>query len=206
MINLLPSDIKKARVYGRRNIKMLSYSIAIFFVGIVSVTVLLLNMTIIAADKTRLNAEMTSRQPELDKLQNEQKRIDTIATQLKVVDKLYTSEVRFSQAIPKIGALLPNGMVLNGLSLTGGKTSPLQLDVDMESQQLAAIFQQNLVSSDVFEAADISAITSKGGATKPGVKSYSYGATLSASFKGSAAAKKAAAAPAPVAPKVEATK
>ena len=99
--------------------------------------------------------------------------------------------------IPRIGSLLPEGMVLNGLSLTGGKTSPLQLDVDMTSPGLAAVVQQNLVNSDLFEAADIGTITSKGSGTsssKPGVKSYQYGATISVSFKGTAAAKKAAAA------------
>ncbi len=190
MINLLPPTIKHDRMYGRRNIKLLSYSIAILVIGIASVGVLLANMSIVSGDKNRLAEEMNTRQVEMDKLKSQQKDIDKIASQLKVIDKLYSGEVKFSEVVPKIGSLLPSGMILNGLSLTGGKTSPLQLDVDMDSQQLAATFQQNLVGSDMFEAADISSILTKGCTSKNGTKVYSYGATLSASFKGSKAAKK----------------
>jgi hypothetical protein len=102
---------------------------------------------------------------------------------------LYSGEVKFSELIPQIGSLLPNGAVLNSLSLAGGKASPLQLDVDLESQDLAAVFQQNLVNSDLFSAADISAIVSKGESTSKTQKSYPFGATLTATFTGAPPAK-----------------
>ena len=190
MINLLPPDIKEARSYGRRNKKLLSYIIAVLTIGSLSMSIILVNFSLIKSEKKQLMVEMQGREAEIAKLKNNQKDIDKIAAQLAVIDKLYASEVQFSQVIPKIGALLPDGVVLNGLSLAGGKTSPLQLDVDMETQPLAAVFQQNLMNSDLFEAADISTIVSKGGAPKPGTKTYGYGAALMANFKGTSANKK----------------
>ena len=205
MINLLPPDIKESREYGRRNSVLLGYAVAIVVIGILAIGVNIFNMQFVKSDESRLRSEMQDRIAETEKLEVGQKSIDATAAQLKTIDKLSSGVVKFSELIPKIGGLLPDGMVLNGLSLTGGKTSPLQLDVDMTRPELAAIVQQNLINSDLFEAADIGTITSKGtSAIKPGVKSYPFGATISVSFKGTAAAKKAAAAaaatPAPAAP------
>ncbi len=196
MINLLPPKIKVDRKFGRLNRRLLGYGVSIIFIGILSIAVVLFNMQYVQADEQRLNEEMKSRASEATALEATQKDVDKIAAQLKTIDKLYSGEVKFSELIPKIGALLPSGVILNGLSLSGGKTNPLQLDVDMETQELSAVFLQNLIHSDLFEAVDISSIISKGGGIpKPGIKTYEYGATLSASFKGTAAAKKAAAVP-----------
>lgn len=193
MINLLPSDIKEARRYGRRNRSLIGYCFGVIVIGVFTISIAFFNMRFVMDDETRLKQEMSERQPELEMLEKDQQEIEKIATQLKTIDKLYSGEVKFSELIPNIGGLLPNGVVLNALTLTGGKTSPLQLDVDIEAQNLAAVLQQNLVNSDIFEAVDISSITSKGtGTSKPGVKVYPFGATLTATFKGTAAAKKTA--------------
>lgn len=185
MINLLPPAILSDRRYGRRNIIVLRYAIVVACIGLTSVGVFMFNMHYVSEDESRLKAEMSSQTAQISKLEEGQKNVDKIASQLKTIDKLYTGEVRFSQLIPNIGALLPNGAVLNSLALTGGKTSPLNLDVDLENQDLAAVFQQNLVNSNLFDAADISAINSKGDTiAKPGQKSYPFGASLTATFKG----------------------
>lgn len=194
MINLLPNDTKKSRIYGRRNRRLIGYSLSILSIGFIAISVSLFNMQYVNGDENRLKAEMLQREAEVVKLETSQKEVEKISTQLKTIDKLYSGEIKFSVLVPNIGALLPNGVVLNALTLTGGRASPLQLDVDMDQQEYAAILQQNLVKSDLFEAVDISAITTKGATTsKPGQKTYAYGATLVASFKGSAAAKKAGA-------------
>ena len=196
MINLLPPSIKIDRKFGRLNRRLFSYGISIIIIGLLSIGVVVFNIQFVEADQKRLTDEMKTHAAEAIALEASQKDIDKIAAQLKTIDKLYSGEVKFSLLIPKIGALLPNGVILNGLSLSGGITNPLQLDVDMETQGLSAVFLQNLIHSDLFEAVDISSITAKGGGIpKPGTKSYDYGATLSASFKGTAAAKKAAVAP-----------
>ncbi len=184
MINLLPPAIVSDRRYGRRNITVLRYAITVACIGLTSIGIFLFNMHFVSDDESRLKLEMASQAVQISKLEEGQKNVDKIAGQLKTIDKLYTGEVKFSQLIPNIGALLPNGVVLNALALSGGSASPLSLDVDMENQNLAAVFQQNLVKSDLFGAADISAISSKGDASaKPGQKVYPFGASLTATFK-----------------------
>ncbi len=184
MINLLPPAMMEARRYGRRSVILVRYSLVIALIGICSIGVFLFNMHYVNEDEARLRAEMKLQDERAASLEAGQKIVEKSASQLKTIDKLYSGEVKFSELIPKIGSLLPNGAVLNSLTLTGGKANPLQLDVDLESQDLAAVFQQNLVHSDLFQAADISAIVTKGDSPKPGQKSYPYGASLTATFKG----------------------
>jgi Tfp pilus assembly protein PilN len=159
MINLLPTDVKEARIYGRRNRSLVGYCFGVIVIGVFTVSIAFFNMRFVMADETRLKEEMQQQKTLAESLEKDQQEVDKIATQLKTIDKLYSGEVKFSELIPKIANLLPNGVVLNALTLTGGKSSPLQLDIDMESQGLAAVFQQNLVNSDLFAAADISNIT-----------------------------------------------
>lgn len=186
MINLLPPAIKDARRYGRRNKALLSYTISIAAIAVLSIGVILFNTRFVSEDKAHLQAEMLSRAKETTSLEAGQKDVEKIAAELKIVDKLYSGQVRFSQLIPKIGGLLPGGAVLTSLSLNGSTASPLQLSVKLESQDLAAVFLKNLVNSDLFDQADISNITSVGTSVAvPGKKSYPYSATLTAAFKGS---------------------
>ena len=100
------------------------------------------------------------------------------------------SSIKFSNLIPQIGSILPEGVVLNALSLTGGKTDPLVLDVDLKSADLAPIFARNITQSPLFEAADIASITPKGVATDSNAPAYGFSASVSASFKGTAEAKR----------------
>lgn len=191
MINLIPTDLKEARLYGRRNRTIVGYTVGIATIGVLAMAVLYVNMYFVKDDEARLRQEMNQRQDEALKLENSQKEVDKIAGQLKTIDKLYSGEVKFSELIPRIGALMPNGAIMNALTLTGGKSNPLQLDVDIDDPKLAAVLQQNLVNSDLFEAVDISSIISKGvGTAKPGQRTYAYGATLTASFKGNVIVKK----------------
>ena len=190
MINLIPNTTKEARKYGRRNKTLVGYCLGVMAIGLIGVAIIFFNLRYVDKDDAQIRKEMRQREVEIQKLETGQKDVDKIAEQLKTIDKLYAGEIKFSELIPKIGSLLPNGVVLNALTLTGGKASPLQLDVDMESQNLAAVLQQNLVNSDIFEAVDISSISSRGvTAVKPGTKSYPFGATLIATFKDSSTKK-----------------
>lgn len=195
MINLLPTEIKTARRYGRRNRTLLSASFMLLLIGAASTMVMLFNAGLAAKDKSRLQDEITLKQAQASELTKTRGELEKLDSDLATIEKLYDGEIIFSVLMPQIGGLLPAGTVLNGLTLTGGADDPLNLEIDMQSQELAAVFQQNLVNSDVFEAADITNISSKGegGADDK----YLFTATVTAKFKGS---KKPTTANAPAAP------
>ncbi len=197
MINLLPTHIKEERVYGRRNRMMLTYSVSLILTAAIIATVMMVSMQIVTGDEASLRSEIASTEVEIAALQNNIQDIEAVANRLETAKKLSDLSVKFSNLIPEIGSILPEGSVLNALALTGGKTDPLILDVDLKAADLAPVLSRNLVESDLFEAADIASLNPKGTAetettttsTTP-QSPYTFSASVSASFTGTAEAKR----------------
>ncbi len=185
MINLLPNNIKESRLYGRRNRIMLSYILSFILTAILVEGVMLVSLRFIGSTEPNLRATISQNQTQITALEKDMQNLSSVVGRLNTAEKLYDSSIEFSKLIPKIGSILPKGAVLNGLSLTGGNTDPLSLDVDITSAELAPTLQRNLEDSDLFEAVDINSISAKST-----TDIYKYSASISVSFTGSAKAKR----------------
>jgi len=195
MINLLPPEVKQERSYGRKNIALFGYSAALLATALSTAVIMLLSLQFIGSEEPNLRQNLDADQALVTTLEAEIKSIENIATRLETAKKVSERSVKLSELIPQIGAVLPDGVILNALSLTGGTTDSLQLDVDLKEANLAAVLIRNLVESDLFEAADISSLSPRGSAgDESASESYQFTASLTANFKGTAEAKKKAAA------------
>lgn len=186
MINLLPPAQREEKMYGRRNKSAIGYVGALFTTAFFVAAIMLGSSNFIAADEKSLRREIEDSTAVIDSLKATTAVTDTLVARMEVANKLYEGGVTFSELIPQIGALMPTGTIMNGLSLTGGKSDPLTLSIDLKEPELAAVIVRNLEESDLFEAADIGSITPLGEVNAQG---YSYSATISASFTGAAEAK-----------------
>jgi len=151
--------------------------------------IMAVSLNFIGPNKEKLQEEIDNSMVEISALESAVKPIESVAVRLDTAKDISDLSVQFSQLIPEIGAVLPNGTVLNALSLNGGITDPLQLNVDLTSSNLVPVLIRNLVESDLFEAADISGINPKGGGGEND-NVYNFSASITASFTGSAEAKK----------------
>jgi len=188
VINLLPLEIRQERQYGRKNRILIGYVFALIITALLVATVMIGNLKFFGTDSSALQNEINENNITITSLQAKTTELNKTVTRLEVVDSLYESGVSFSELVPEIGSLMPEGAVLNGLSLTGNSTDALSLDVDLENPELTAVLVRNLVESDLFEAADVGNIVPKG---VEGSR-YKYGTIVRVSFEGSAAAKKKA--------------
>ena len=195
MINLLPPRVKEERSYGRKNVLLFGYSTALLATALSTAVIMLLSLQFIGSEEPTLKLNLEADQAQVASLEAEIKSIENIATRLETAKKVSERSVKLSELIPQIGAVLPDGAILNALSLTGGATDSLQLDVDLKEANLAAVLIRNLVESDLFEAADISSLSPRGtGTSESSTDSYQFTASLTANFTGTAEAKKKAAA------------
>lgn len=185
MINLLPLDVRVDRRYGRLNRIIIGYVIALSITALLVAIVMLGSLKFFGTDESAIKKEITNNTAIMTSLQSKTTDLNNTVARLDVANKLHESGVNFSELIPKIGSILPEGTVLNGLSLTEGSTEALNLDVDLERPELAATLVRNLIDSEIFEAADIGAIIPK---ISEGSR-YQYGTSVSVSFTGSAEAK-----------------
>ncbi len=185
MINLLPPTIRVERMFGKRNVSLLGYFLGLAVASLLVFGVMTVSVQFVGSDETSIRAEIDDNQTKIVLLESKTSDLSKVVAKLTTVNKLVDTNVKFSELIPQIGSLLPQGSVINGLSLNGGITDPLTLNVDITTAQLAAVLQSNLVDSDLFEAADISSISPKSSDNQ-----YKFSTAISLSFTGSADAKK----------------
>lgn len=161
MINLLPKDIKMSNSYGAKNRVLLRWLIA-FVVGIVGIGIIILfghyqlNRSIAAAEKQVAQSEQRL---EVQNITDTQKQTEEIDSSIKLALQVLEKKILFSKLLQRIGAVMPEGTVLEGISLQeleGG----LNLVARAESYQSATQVQVNIsdATNDVFKTADILAI------------------------------------------------
>ncbi len=191
MINLVPPAVKEKRAYGRRNISMLIYSGALLGTALITAAIMIVSLQFVGSEEPSLKQKIQDNQVIITSLEKNVKTVEDVASRLETAGKIQQQSISFSELIPKIGAVLPDGVVLNSLSLTGGATDPLQLEVDLTNANLASVMIRNLVDSDLFEAADITSLSPLG-SESDGTSSYQFTASITASFTGTAEAKRKA--------------
>jgi hypothetical protein len=186
MINLLPFSIRTERLYGRRNRILIGFVVSLFITAGLVACIMIGGLGFVASEEDTIRAELEKNNEQVLMLESEIKDVSSIAARLAAADKLFDSSILFSELVPEIGSLLPKGSIINSLALTGGTTDPLTLDVSLASAGLAAVLQSNLVQSELFEAADVNSISPLGSSDTI----YTFNASVSVSFTGSAEAKR----------------
>lgn len=184
MINLLPEVIREERKFGRKNRILLGYSVAIIITAFLVAGIMIGSIQFVGQDVKAIEQDIAVNEQEVASLEQEISDLKQVADRLELANTLYEQNIIFSELIPQIGSVLPRGTVINGLSLTGGNTDPLSLNVNLTSADLVPTLQKNLVESELFEAADIGSIAPFG-SDGP----YSFTATVDVSFTGTAEAK-----------------
>lgn len=195
MINLLPNEVKELRSYGRKNQSLFGYSIALLITAFATTIIMLVSLQVVGSNESSLKNEVESTNTVIQTQEKDIKAIEETVARLEAAEKISNKSVSFSELIPKIGAVLPQGAILNALSLTGGNTDPLQLDVSLSNAALAPVLIKNLVESNLFEAADIASLNLAGGGSSESNEEstdYAYNASITASFTGTAEARKKA--------------
>jgi hypothetical protein len=159
MINLMPSEHKKSVMYARRNTFLIRWvtGVTMAAVGIVLVAgggLFYLKQDIKSYQKsineTKANLEAQEQTETLN-------RVSEISGSLKLVVDVLSSQVLFSELLPRIGEIMPSGTVLQNLNLSSGLQGGIDLEVGAVSQQAGAQTQVNLAdkSNGIFEKADI---------------------------------------------------
>ncbi len=162
MINLLPPATKQNIVYARYNTRLRHWAVSLL-IGIVSIAgtvgagYMYLQQSI---HSYASQVEQGKQQLQVQKLDETQKQVQDLTNSLKLVAQVLQREILFSKLLTQIGSALPNGSVLNSLSINkvqGG----LDLQAATSDYQTATQVQLNLQdpNNKIFEKADILSIT-----------------------------------------------
>jgi len=157
MINLIPDNLRDQLRYAQHNLLLRKYLLAIVFIAGVVAATFWIGMLALGRQSLDLENQLAAKNSQLaeysDVLAQAQELSDTIDT----IEALLDREIKFSQLLTEIASLVPSGASLNGISLSNEEDT-LTLTATINSQDLAAVFQQNLASSDLFAVADIASM------------------------------------------------
>ncbi len=162
MINLLPLDVKNDYQFARRNVTLRKWIIGIS-ASIVGVAIIVasgmfyLNQSIQAY--SRQKAE-TTQQLKTEKLEETQKKLQDISSNLKLVTQVLGQEVLFSKIMQQIGSVMPADAVLTDLNI-GVTSGGIDVKAATTNQAVATQVQVNLQDpkNKIFDKVDIINIT-----------------------------------------------
>lgn len=162
MINLLPPERKESYLFARRNATMIRAIVGLA----IGLSLLLLAIGAstwsLQDEAEKYNNAIVSSQTSLAK-QDEVAtiaRVQDITNTLKLVVKVLSQEVLFSELLRQIGTVMPNGAVLRTLSLNGDSSGVINIEAGAINYKSASQVQINLKDqkNKIFKSSDIISI------------------------------------------------
>ncbi len=181
MINLLPPGHAAAIRYGRQNTVLRSWLIgmAAAIAGLIIILVggwVYMNQQTVVLQK---NINVTDQQLQAQNLAKVQKDAKEITGDIKVINQVLATEVRFSDLIQAIGKAMPPGTILSALSLSK-VSGAIDLSANATDYSSAAHIAVNLSDpkNDLFSRVDIVNVS----CTSTLSQTYKCGVVLKALF------------------------
>lgn len=162
MINLLPPEIKQGMTYGRRN-RVLAKWLTATTVGIIGICLVVIGGLFYINYQTNAYAKQVERTKSSLTHQNIEEtiaRIGEIDASVKLALNVLSREVQFSKLLRGLGAAMPQGSALSGLSVSDVQGA-LDLQAIAVNYETATQVQVNLKDpkNRIFEKADIISIS-----------------------------------------------
>lgn len=161
MINLLPPDVKNGYRYAERNVALrrwvMLFVLALIGLGIIATY----GLVSIHRSTVNYNHQIASTEAlfKQENFSGTQQQIQDISNSFRLVVKVLSKEVLFSQLIKQIGASMPNNTNLTGLAINqvqGG----IDITANATDYKTASQVQVNLAdpANKIFSSADIESI------------------------------------------------
>lgn len=163
MINLLPPDFADSIRFGRQNTKLRLWLIGMA-VAIVGLVFILAGGWIYINQQQKIlqsNIDSTNQQLIVQDQTKVQKDAKEITGDIKVINKVLGTEIRFSDIIQAMGNDMPPGAVLSSLSLSNKISGALNLSANTKDYFSAAQIAVNLSQSQnhLFSKVDIVSVS-----------------------------------------------
>jgi Tfp pilus assembly protein PilN len=165
MINLLPPEVKTGYRYARRNVSLRKW-VLVCLIGLIGLGIIVTyGLLSLRQENARYDKQIAAIETQLkkDKLEQTKTQIKDISSSLKLAVQVLSNEVLFSKLIQQIGAVMPKGTVLTGLTinqLNGG----IDLSAVSTTYGSATQVQVNLADPEnkIFSKVDINSINCGG--------------------------------------------
>jgi hypothetical protein len=151
MINLLPYDTKNEIRAARNNVTLMKY-IFVILVGVAFLAVVADGIyTILMSTKSSAESVIQSNQSKVDAYTSSNNQAAALKNSLSNAKVILDQEIRYSEILTNIAALMPSGAVIENLNLTPDSFSkPTTLTIHAKSTDAALIVKDKFQVSPLF--------------------------------------------------------
>jgi Tfp pilus assembly protein PilN len=179
VINLMPPVLKEEISYGKMNRVAMAYLRVAVLVVVVLTGLFAGTYYLIQKQIGQISTDVASKESELAQ---DKKTIlppaQDASERLNAINYVQTSQTRFSALISDLTKLMPVGVKLQGISLTGSDKTPVTITVLAGSYDSVLATRDSLATSPRLAAVDIVSITSASSTT-----TTAWNGTLVLAFK-----------------------
>lgn len=176
MINLLAGERKDEIRAARVNVILMRYmviiALAFAFIG----AALYVSHSVLTVTMTNAQTLIAANDVKADVYSETKTQVDTLSAKLNDTKTILNQEIRYSQALVKMGQLMPAGTILGDLTLTTASFAGQAVEVKAyaKSTNEAGMLQSNFQSSGLF-----SQVTLKGTETNQEIDGYPVTVSMS---------------------------
>lgn len=160
MINLMPPQMKEQIRYAKLNRLVISYVkvtllVAVILGGIFGWSLYELDRSAGAAD-----ADVATKEREVAELNKSfVPKAKEASDRLAAIKYVQENQTRFSAVITDIAKVVPQGVSIDSMTLTGDDKSPVRIGISAQTYQSALAFRNALTTSSRISAADLETIS-----------------------------------------------
>lgn len=190
MINLLPNNTKKQLRAARMNTVIRRYYTLLLVAAMLLAGIFAVGFKVTIDQEARAVSLKAQNEQNAVQYQDTRKAAEEFTKDLAAAKTILASDVRFSQLITDIAAVIPSGTILSNLSLnTQESKAPLIVNARAKTYEGAVALKNSFEKSPIFENVSLANVTS-GDAQDGTSQAYPITITLSVKFskQGAAAA------------------
>jgi Tfp pilus assembly protein PilN len=163
MINLLPPATKEQIRFAKYNRVALRYLELVAAVVVVIVIIFASALDSLDHQVTKVTADLVQKQATIATYNQDKATAADAANRINAIKAIEASQTRFSQLLYDLAAVLPKGVSINGIALTGDASKPVVVSVDGTSYDQILAFRNSIVTSPRISGADLQNIASAPG-------------------------------------------
>jgi hypothetical protein len=166
MINLLSPAVKEQIMFSRRNRTAIHYLRLTIIVIITLVAVFISSLYVLDHLVNVTTASVNEKQQTINGLSGDLSQAQDASRRLLAIKQVLDTRTKFSVLLDKLAKVLPAGVSIDGISLTGDTTKPVRVSVTGNTYNSILAFRDALANSDFVSGADLESINDSGGLFK----------------------------------------
>ena len=159
MINLMPPAAKEQIRFAKYNRVALHYLQLVVAVVLVLAAIFATAIYFLDHQVSSLSSDLTSKQQTIASFAPAKATAADAAARLNAIKYIEGTQTKFSQLLYDLAAVLPKGISINGIALTGDSNKPVVVSVQGTTYDQVLAFHDAIVTSPRISGADLENIT-----------------------------------------------